>query len=227
MGLLARLLGREKQGAYGSPDRDGNGEVRDGRLAVRPVEVAAPPKRNRQDMLDELEQSYREVVDLVGKLKSHMEREEQRSARLMEIAEEIGGVLPRIEDSGRSAAERMIEAIERTDSTRQEIGYRLESVLSAMADQTKRSSETQEQLSSTVGELNATMLDVSRSTGRSADVLHTMREQSQSREEQFAKLVGEARRSMTLAMYVALSMGAIAVAVAAIALVQVFAGPSS
>lgn len=227
MGLLARLLGREKQGAYESHDRDGNGEAHDSRLAVRPVEVAAPPKRNRQDMLDELEQSYREVVDLVGKLKSHMEREEQRSARLMEITEGIGGVLPRIEDSGRSAAERMIEAIERTDSTRQEIGYRIESVLSAMADQTKRSSETQEQLSSTVGELNATMLDVSRSTGRSADVLHVMREQSQAREEQFTKLVGEARRSMTLAMYVALSMGAIAVAVAAIALVQVFAGSGS
>jgi len=167
-----------------------------------PDDALAVTPKNRQELLTELQKNYAEVVSLIRKVDQHLDAQERRSARLMEIAESIPPALQAL-PAVRDEAER--------------IGQRLDALLAAQGEQASEAQTTRRAQVEALGDVRtllestqeaerrvAESLDafknsvgsMSEATGAIGSVLRTMREQDAKRDDRLAELVAGNNRAM-------------------------------
>jgi len=56
--------------------------------------IAKPMPRNKQELFEALQRNYHEVTELIRKVDSHLDREQQRGERVMEVVEKIDSLIP-------------------------------------------------------------------------------------------------------------------------------------
>lgn len=231
MGFWSKLLGREKDGdsqaAVLDPEMEpGEGEDQDTQIEVKRVDVGTS-KRSRQEMIEELEKNYKEVLDLVRRVKDHLERQDERTERFLRVADQVEAAMPAVQRLPEDVAaqtkqvgESVVNAIEKSEARRAEFGDRLEESLRGIGSHVARAEEIQQSLVSSVDGLSGSVTGVARSSAKASEALTAMNERAQQRDEQITDVIERTRKSMMIAVYIAISMGAIAVAVAAISIVQ-------
>ncbi len=174
--------------------------------------IATTP-RSRQEMVAELQRSYAEVVELVRKVDNHLDRAEERAARLMDIAERLPAALdtvPKIE----RATERVAEAVERLNETSRDGSERIESAvgrlteigmeqheaIGAVSGRLDRAEQSGRELATTLTDFRGAVGEMAGAETRVAEALDQMRKTSESRERELTEMLASNRRFTTIAM---------------------------
>jgi len=180
--------------------------------------IVAP--RNRQELLAELQKNYAEVLELVRKVSSHLDDQESRANRLMEIAERLPQAmetLPHLQQQNAemlSAVHRLVELNVSQDERSQDSIEQLATIRDRLED----SQQSQQQLVATMAEFRGSIGDVSRASDRVGQALEGINEQGAQRDREFARLI-ESNRKWTTALLVA--SGVVAAAAAASIIVAI------
>ncbi len=196
--------------------------------------LAAQSPKNRQELLTELQKNYAEVLNLVRKVDAHLDRQDQRSERLLELAQEATGRLERLdhlakldrlekldqldeirsESSAAAEAIRELGALARDGQTRTE--GRLEeqnAVLSSMRDLMHNAERHDEEIATSLDAFRNSMGGMADATGRLGEALAQMRQTDLQREEQIARMITRSQRGMMVAMAMVVLIAVVALAV--------------
>jgi myosin heavy subunit len=174
--------------------------------------------KTKQELLAELQQNYREVVDLVRRLKTHMETQDERFDRLMGVAEQIRESVqaaPGLREDARKA----LVALDQIASTQREGQTRTETALQAhsgrlnrMTELMENSSETEQRVASTLTDVGTTLSAMAAATESVGGALRAMQEREAKRDAQLAGLLTRSHRWMvaiTAVVGVAIAAGLI------------------
>lgn len=211
--------------AVDAEPQDNAADGREGPLVeVMPVSVRSVPatKKSRQDMLEELEQNYREVLDIVRKVDTHLDKADDRAQRMAEIAERMLDVAERIPAAiNENAAQRHAEQIELLRAIAEEGrggAERVEQALVRLGVQHEVASQSHEQLVTSMAEFRETMGEVGRTNRRTAEALETGNRQKQESDERLSAIIVGNQRWMIgiLAASMLLAAAALMVAVVAV-----------
>ncbi|MFG0286381.1 MAG: hypothetical protein ACF8R7_18360 [Phycisphaerales bacterium JB039] len=195
---------------------DGKGQLSDSRV------LAAT--RTKQELLSELQQNYREVVDLVRRVKTHMETQDDRFDRLMQVAEQIRQSVeaaPGLREDARKA----LAALDQLSVTQRECQDRTENALSAQSGRLNRmtelmesSSETEQRVAATLNDMGTTLSAMAGATQGLGTALQALQEREAKRDAQLAGLLTRSHRWMvaiTAMVGVAIAAGLILAAMLA------------
>jgi len=186
------------------------------------VRSAPAPKRSRQEMVDELEQNYREVLDIVRKVDTHLDKADDRAQRMSEIAERMLDAAERIPAAiNENAAQRHAEQIELLRAIAEEGrggSERVEQALVRLGVQHEVASQSHEQLVGSMAEFRETMGEVGRTNRRTAEALESGNRQKQESDERLSAIIVGNQRWMIgiLAASMLLAAAALMVAVVAV-----------
>ncbi|MEM1166538.1 MAG: hypothetical protein AAGI30_09650 [Planctomycetota bacterium] len=200
----------------------GNGQSPE-RMSSRPLARVAPI-RSKQELFEELQKNYHEVVELVRKVDHHLDREQRRSARVMEVLDRVDGLIPTLErlpTELNTKAEQLngelIAAIrEQAGAGSPEIVAAVEKV----GDQLRTGSKAQDELSHTMASFRQTIGDLAASTERSNEMIRSIETTNAKRENELAGLIASGRRAQTIALGAAVTIGVVAMGVAVLAIVS-------
>ena len=180
--------------------------------------------RTKQELLGELQQNYREVVDLVRRVKGHMETQDERFDRLMHIAEQIRQSVeaaPGLREDARKA----LVALDQLSVTQRECQDRTENALAAQSGRLNRmtelmesSSETEQRVAATLNDMGTTLSAMAGATQGLGTALHALQEREEKRDAQLAGLLTRSHRWMvaiTAMVGVAIAVGLIMAALLA------------
>ncbi|TVQ60507.1 MAG: hypothetical protein EA378_11600 [Phycisphaerales bacterium] len=166
---------------------------------------SAAPK-NKQELLSELQKNYAEVVSLVRKVDQHLDAQDRRSARLMEIAESIPSALealPAIRAESEKIGERLdalLHAQQTQSADAQSIRKAQVEALGDVRSLLESSREAEHRVAESLDQFRGTIGSMSEATGTLGTVLHKMRESDEKRDDRLAALVaGNNRAMMTVA----------------------------
>lgn len=186
-------------------------EMRGSEGASSLAAASGPAPKNKQELLNELQKNYAEVVSLVRKVDQHLDAQDRRSARLMEIAEQIPAALqtlPTIRDETVRLGERLdalIQAQASQSGDAQELRRAQVEALGDVRTLLEHSREAEQRVAQSLDEFRGTMGQMSDATGTLGSVLTKMRESDTKRDERLASLVaGSSRAMMTVAIMVGL-----------------------
>ena len=174
--------------------------------------ILAP--RNRQELVKELQKNYTEVLGLVRKVDDHLDTQNHRSERLLELAERSArnmDALPELVEQNRRVADALGDLIELTRDARTrndvaverlnktaiqqlEAGQRQTAALQTMQSAIHRSGEAEAEMARSIGGFNETLSDMSSSTRDLGDTISQMRETDAEREAELAKLVSSGQK---------------------------------
>lgn len=186
------------------------------------VDVKAP--RNKQELFEELQKNYREVVGLIRKVDNHLDEQNQRSVRMMQIAErmdslsgaiEQAGAVPQKIDELKSTIESALRTTEQGTAERTErVRQAVEEVGTALV----ASSDQQSKLTHTMAEFRQTIGDLSEATGQSSSAMRTLMDSVIERDKAFAEELRVTRSRVIIAVGIlgAVSLSAVVVAILAI-----------
>jgi chromosome segregation ATPase len=218
--------------AHARPQRSRSGGRKQARLGDRcrrdgPVARMQPAladsrvlaaAKTKQELLAELQQNYREVVDLVRRVKSHMETQDERFDRLMGIAEQIRKSVeaaPGLREDARKA----LVALDQLATTQRDGQARTETALQAhsgrlnrMTELMENSSETEQRVASTLSDVGATLSAMATATENVGGALRAMQEREAKRDAELAGLLTRSHRWMvaiTAVVGVAIAAGLI------------------
>lgn len=179
--------------------------------------------RNRQEMLEELTQNYREVVSLVRKVDSHLDEQRERSDALLVIAQRIDEALPVLTEAPRALKDSIETLREETTRAIRESGEgqasrldRVHQSLEVVAEEVVKSGDAQGRLIHTMAEFRETLSDIGRSSDRTSDVLQSIDERRAEREEQLTRMLATSRTWMVAGLAASLGLAVIAVSVAVV-----------
>lgn len=183
--------------------------------------------KSKQELIAELKQHYAEVIDLVRRVNTHLDEQQERATRLIAIAERMDravAVLPEIRDQHARVAASMEElaALTRTTSERADEAFGRQARVFASVEETLRGVEAaSKQLCGSLGEVNGTLTGVGGAVAGMADatsglqgVMRSIESRGDARDRQLADLLQANRRWM---------MMTISIAVAAVVLTAVIA----
>ncbi|MEQ9616502.1 MAG: hypothetical protein RLN60_00535 [Phycisphaerales bacterium] len=178
----------------------------------------APPKKSKQELIEELSKNYQEVLQLVRKMSDHIDREADREERVVALATKVDEIrdalatMPdRINENANTLNARIVEAIDRQALAEQ-------GALDQMIEQSRVSGEAQGRLVTTMAEFRETMHDMSKSGSRSNEILAEMSRNADATREEIAQLIVTSKRWTTVAMVASLSVAVVAIVIAAISL---------
>ena len=188
------------------------------------ADIKAP--RNKQELFEELQKNYREVVSLIRKVDNHLDEQHRRSARVAEIAERLDGLSGSIQQAG------MVP--ERIDDLKDTIQNALETTEKGTAERTERvrvaveqvgealvaSSDQQSKLTHTMAEFRQTIGDLSDATGQSSDAMRTLMDSVVERDKALAEELRATRSRVIVAVGAIGVVALAAVVVAIVALTQ-------
>ncbi|TVQ59357.1 MAG: hypothetical protein EA379_10935 [Phycisphaerales bacterium] len=186
-------------GAPGSDDADDRGAL------------ATP--RNKQELIVELQKNYTEVLELVRKVNTHLDRESERTAKLMTIVERIPDALdalPELRDQTKRAVETLRESSEQS-ARRDE---KVQSALTHIRDRLDDARETETHLVGTLTEFRGSLQDMAHSSERSSGAIAAMNERNALRDKELADMLNLTRRWVVAALVI----GALGVAAAIVAI---------
>ena len=173
--------------------------------------LSAP--RNKQELVVELQKNYTEVLELVRKVNAHLDRDPQRTARLMAIVERIPDALdtlPELRDQTRSAVDALREGAEQA-AMRDE---KVQSTLTTIRDRLDEARETETHLVGTLTEFRGSLQDMAQSSERSSGAIAAMNERNAQRDRELADILNLTRRWVVAAIVI----GALGVSAAIIAI---------
>lgn len=196
-------------------------------VEVRPLAVAggagAPAvvsRKSRQELMDDLEKSYREVVELVRKVDAHLDKADQRAERMGELADQLLRAVENLpsREHDEQARQRQIELLSQMVEEQRAGVDRLDNTLARLGVQAEVAGQSHEQLVMTMAEFRETMCDVSRASGRSAQAIEASTEQKRQADERLARAIVGNQRWMIgiLAASMVLAAGALVLAVIAV-----------
>jgi len=191
---------------------------------VREEEIRTP--RNRQELVEELQKSYSEVVTLIRKVDGHLDSQDKRSERLLEIAESIPTALQDLSEI-RKQHSQLAEAIDRLSETTRESAARgdtarsqqlealgeVRSILQSAGEHERRVADSLDEFKSSIG-------DVAVSTGKLGGVLEGMEARQQRREDDLRQAIESGQKWMATAVV----LGLVCLGIVVIVGVLAFAG---
>lgn len=191
---------------------------------VREEEIRTP--RNRQELVEELQKSYAEVVTLIRKVDGHLDSQDKRSERLLQIAETLPTALQDLSEIRRQHTQ-LAEAIDRlTESTRESASRsdaarsqqlealgEVRSLLHSAGEHERRVADSLDEFKSSIGE-------VAISTGKLGGVLEGMEARQQRREDDLRQAIESGQKWMATAVV----LGLVCLGIVVIVGVLAFAG---
>lgn len=193
--------------------------------------LAAP--RNKQELIAELQRNYAEVLELVRKVDLHLDTQQQRSARLVEIAERIPEAVTALSDIRAQNSEFLVAVRELTETSRQgderveaavnrlgEVGDRQIQSIAGIGEHLEASARTEQELVGAVREFHGTLGEMTESSSRVGETLENMHRSAETREQELIDLLVASRRSSMLAIVFCGLVAVVAVVIAVIAMVN-------
>ena len=191
-----------------STDQDGSDEKR------------LSSKKAKQELVAELQKNYKEVLELVRRVQTHLDTQEERSARLMEIVERIPEALDEIPQR-REQTERLIEAVGHVaeiGKSSQDISQQSLRELSKANEQLARSAQADADLVGAMGEFRSAAETMASDNQRAAASVKELARRSTERDEQLAEAIADGRRWLVIGVTVTAVAAAFAIILSALAL---------
>jgi len=205
------------------------------RLGRKPVEVQVdgqitPKPRSKREQREaailQLQQGYAEVVDTMHAMRSHMERQSQRSDRLLSLMEGLPDVLHAIPQTNAKQTA-VLQAIEGQMRTQVESTGQLSTALTDLAGATRHQQEAlgelhqqmnlsrqqNESLRDSLGVLSETMETVTDASRSNVEAMTGITEEVRSNDKRFRDLFQRSQKHTTVMAAVswALALGALAI----------------
>ncbi|MEM9084228.1 MAG: hypothetical protein AAGB34_11575 [Planctomycetota bacterium] len=189
---------------------------------AQPRALAPRAPRNKQELFEELQKNYTEVVELVRKVDGHLDREQHRSARVMEVIDRFDAIIPTLQsrprelnDTARELNETLISAIRESDGSN---AKQIAEAVTQVELQLQTSGKSQAELVHTMAAFRETIGRLATSNEQSDELLRSVTLRNDEREQELSKLVSSSRRSMMVVTACAVSLGLVGIAIGAIAL---------
>lgn len=176
-------------------------------MPTAPVEVVADlaglsshPKRSKQEVIEELQRNYREVVQLIGRVNEHMDQADDRSKTIVELAQRALEANQRLPETVALAIEKaqahQVDALQAIAQAHEQGTERLDTSIARVGIQMEVASESHEQLCDTMASFRETMYEVSVTSTRTADALDASMAQKSAADERIAHMVVQNQRWM-------------------------------
>ncbi len=174
--------------------------------------------RSKQELLAELQKNYQEVLHLVRKVDGHLDDQSKRSARLLQLAEQM----PASVQSLTAIREQNAEMIERLDQLAadnrngavraDEARERQLSALSEVRDAMVSAQATESRVAESLDDFRSSLTAVAGSTDKLNAALDTMREREDERDAKLAEVITSGQKWVVTAVILGLvCLGAVVV----------------
>jgi ABC-type transporter Mla subunit MlaD len=177
-------------------------------------------KKAKQELIAELQKNYKEVLELVRRVQTHLDTQEERSARLMEIVERIPEALDEIPER-RKQTERLIRAVEQVaevGKSSQDVSQQSLRELAKANEQLSRSAQADADLVGAMGEFRSAAETMASDNQRAATSVTELARRSSERDEQLAEAIADGRRWLVIGVTVTAVAAAFAIILSALAL---------
>lgn len=188
-------------------------------------DVKAP--RNKQELFEELQRNYRDVVNLIQKVDGHLDQQNRRSERIAQVAERMDALTGAIEQAG--------TVPEKIDELKQTIENALRTTEQGTAERTERvrqaveqvgnalvaSSDQQSKLTHTMAEFRQTIGDLSEATGQSSTAMRTLMDSVVERDKALAEELRITRSRVIISIGI---LGGLSLAAGIVAIVAITQG---
>ncbi len=223
MGILQKVFGRRRSLAAGVAEvrRPGVVEVEGNGLAHAGLD-RAPTPRSRQELIEELQRNYTEVLGLVRKVDNHLDEQRDRGERLLAITRAVPDALDAVPalrtqaDAIGRTVERLVEVARASD----EHAVAAVNELIALGERLRSIDARGEALTGAVGEFRGSVQAMARSGERLNENLTGLQRDAALREDRLMSCLERQQRWLILALSlcgvgVALAMVVTIVALAA------------
>src|SRR5690606_13104305 len=163
--------------------------------------------------------NYAEVMELIRKVSTHLDEQNARNARLMEIAERIPEALDALPELRTQNAEIIAALRTAADETRSR-DERAAQTLERLGDRLEESRESDRVLVGTMAEFRGTLREMADTSERTGYTLAEMNQRNAAREQELQNILLLTRRWITIATVV----GVVLVMVATAAMIMFAAG---
>lgn len=179
------------------------------------------PLRNKQELFDELQRNYREVVRLVRKVDTHLDTHNERSDKLAAIATRLDRAIPAIERLGETPERidalraELNQIVQRAQGAADERAAKIERVVKNVVDRLESQALDQQRLVATMAEFRETMGELATTNRESGAAVRELARTVRERDTTMNAQLGSIRTRVTvgLALIGAVAIGALAVAV--------------
>ncbi len=191
--------------------------------APPPVEPAPPARperrarlispRNRSELMTELRGNYAEVIELVRKVNDHLDVQETRSSRMMEIAERIPSALeylPEIQRQNTQVVESLDRCARNSTASADRIGGAVDRLVesteqqgtsvTALNDRLESARQTDLELVQRMAEFRTTMSGIADTNSGVSDSIAQMHSSALRRDEEIVRLIEQSRKWMVVAL---------------------------
>ncbi len=169
---------------------------------LAPAPASPPAPRNKQELLTELRKNYSEMVDLIRKVDGHLDEQDARSARMLEIAEGIPGALAVVPEL-RDRMDELNTSIRQLAETVQATGTRSDEFSAAQVDAIRevrtileRSGEVEEGIATSLEEFNTTLVGMNGATSDLSKAMRTIQERQDARDDKLVEALAGSQRWM-------------------------------
>lgn len=179
-------------------------------------------KKAKQELITELQKNYKEVLEVVRRVQTHLDEQEARSTRLMEIVEGVPSALDQLSEH-KEQNERLIMAVERlndTASTSHDVSQQSLRELAKANEQLSQSAHADRDLISTMGEFKDAAQGIANNNERAASAVKDLAGSASQRDQQLAEAIAEGRKWLVIGVATTASAAALALILAAVALVR-------
>ncbi len=187
--------------------------------ALEPVKA---PK-NRQELIEELQKNYTEIVSLVRKVDTHLDSQDKRSVRLLEIAETLPGALQELgtirEQHAKlaTAIDALTEATKQSSASSEAAQSMQIKTLGEVRSLLESSENHERQVAQTLEEFKGSIGEVALSTGKLGGVLEGIESRQARRETELREAIESGQKWMVTAVVLGLVCLGIVVIVGVIA----------
>lgn len=190
----------------------------EGRRALVHAAPAIPVPKSKNEIIADLQKNYAEVMELIRKVSNHLDRESERSERLMEIAEKIPAALETLPEL-RAQNEEIIVALRQAAAETAKRDEAAARTLELLGDRMDEARESDRQLVGTMAEFRGTLREMADSSEKTGATLSVMNERNIAREQELQNILLLTKRWITIATVV----GVVLVMIATAAVIMVAA----
>jgi hypothetical protein len=170
--------------------------------AIEPIRTP----RNKQELVEELQKSYAEVVTLIRKVDGHLDSQDKRSERLLTIAETLPAALEDLSEVRRQHAQ-LAEAIDRLTQATREGTTKSESSRAAQLETLgevrtllQSAGDHERRVADSLDEFKGSIVQVATSTDKLGAVLEGMDSRQQRRENDLRQAIESGQKWMATAV---------------------------
>lgn len=181
------------------------------RRSLTPIAPQAIAPKSKNEIIADLQKNYTEVMELIRKVSTHLDRESERSERLMEIAERIPAALDTLPEL-RAQNEEMLRALREAASDASRRDQAASQTLERLGDRMDEARESDQQLVGTMAEFRGTLREMADSSEKTGQTLSVMNERNAAREQELHNILQLTRRWITIATIVGVVLVMVATA---------------